>query len=175
MPNLKNQDQLAQLKTALGPAKAIILANYSGLSVNDQGKLRADLKEAGAHLQVTKNSLLALAMKETQENVPQELLDALQGPNAVLLIENDPVTPAKALVKFAGEHEDRPAIKLGLLDGKLLSLSDIVALSKLPGKEELLAMLVGQLNAPIAGFAQVLRANLQNLVYALDAIRTKQS
>lgn len=175
MPNLKNQTQLAELTETLKKSKAVILANYSGLSVNAQNQLRVALSEAGGKFSVTKNTLMARAVKELLPEASEDFLNALEGPNATLFIYEDPVTPTKALVKFSEEHEDKPEIKIGLMDGKILSLAEIKSLSKLPGREELLGMLVGQLNAPIAGFAQVLRANLQNLVYALDAIKTQKS
>ena len=175
MPNLKNKTKLDELKTALAKSKAVVLTNYAGLPVNAQNQLREAIRASGAEFFVTKNTLMALALKESLGELPQAMHSALEGQTATLFVVDDPVSPTKALVKFISEHEDKPEIKIGIMDGKIISVSDITALSKLPGREELLGMLVGQLNAPIAGFAQVLRANLQNLVFALDAVRRKQA
>lgn len=174
MPNLKNQTQISEIQKALAASKAIILTNHSGMDVNAQNKLKGDIKATGASLTVTKNSLLKIVLKEIMGEIPAELNAALEGPTSVLYTNEDPVTPTKALFAFIKDHEDKPALKLGVMDGKILTLTEIESLSKLPGKQELLGMLVGQLNAPIAGFAQVLRANLQNLVFVFDAIKRQK-
>lgn len=170
MPNLKNQNQKTEVSAALAASKAVIITNYAGLNLAAQTELRRLLSAAGGRFAVTKNTLLRLALQENLGDLPEDALKALEGPTAVLYATDDPVGPAKALVQFAADH-DLPQIKLGLLDGKFLTAQDIVNLSKLPGKQELLGMLVGQLNAPIYSFAQVLRANLQNLVFVVDAVK----
>jgi large subunit ribosomal protein L10 len=172
MPNLKNQTQISEIQKALSASKAIILANHAGMDVNAQNQLKREIKASGAHITVSKNSLLKIALKEILGGeLPENLDKALEGPTSVLYTNDDPVSPTKALFDFIKGHEEKPVLKLGVMDGKVLTLTEIESLSKLPGKQELLAMLVGQLNAPIAGFAQVLRANLQNVVFAFDAIK----
>lgn len=172
MPNIKNQTQISEIQQALKASKAIILANHAGMDVNTQNQLKGEIKATGSHLTVTKNSLLKIALKEMLGGeLPAELDKALEGPTSVLYTNDDPVTPTKILFDFIKGHEEKPVLKLGVMEGKVLTLRDIESLSKLPGKQELLGMLVGQLNAPIYGFAQVLRANLQNVVFAFDAIK----
>lgn len=174
MPSLKNQQQLDQLQQALSQSKAAILVDYAGMSVHHINQLRAQVKSTGGHFNVVKNSLLALALKDRLSNLSEDALKALEGPTALLLSSiDDPISPTKALAQFISDH-DLPSIKIGVLDNKLLSTSDVENLAKLPGREELLGQLVGQLNAPISGFAQVLRANLQNLVFALNAVKLQK-
>ncbi len=175
MPSIKNQTQLKQLEKALADSKAVILTDYAGMSVLAQSKLKQALKETGGRFGVVKNTLLALALKNRVNELSENALQALEGPTAIILTsDSDPVSPAKILVKFIKDH-DLPTIKLGILDDKILSATEVENLSRLPGREELLGQLVAQLNAPIYGFAQVLRANLQNLVFAVDAIRRSKT
>lgn len=176
MPSTKNEQQLAELKAALKNSKAVILADYSGMPVNKQTALRKAIKEAGGTFTVAKNTLLKLAITENNtKELSEEAQKAFEGPTAILLTPiDDPVSPAKALVNFIKENE-LPVLKIGFMDGQVLSVEEVTNLSQLPDREQLLGMLVGQLNAPISGFAQVLRANLQNLVYALSAIKDQKA
>jgi large subunit ribosomal protein L10 len=169
MPSQKNINQLASLKEAFADSKAVLVTGYAGLSSAQQTDLRAKITEAGGQFQVVKNNIIALALKD----LTQDDSITLEGQTAIIT-SNDPVTPTKTLYEFIKANE-KPEIKLGVLDGSLISSQEVENLSKLPSREELLGSLVGQLNAPIYGFAQVLRANLQNLVYAIDAIKNQQS
>jgi len=86
----------------------------------------------------------------------------------------DAVSAAKTLTKFAGDH-DKLKIKTGIMDDKVITLADISALSKLPSYEELLGKLMAQLQAPAQALVRQLSAPMQNLVYGLDALKTKLS
>ena len=181
MPNLKNQTQIADINEKLAKAKNVVFTSYAGLSVADQVTLRAKIKLAGGELNVVKNTLVRRALADRLETQEQATLEkALQGPTAVVYGYEDVVTPTKALVEFAKEHEVM-AMKLGVMfneSGKadsVLTADQVVALSKLPGKQELLAQLVGQLNAPITGFVNVLQGNIRKLVYVLKAIEDKKN
>lgn len=170
MPNLKNKTQKEELAKALAGSKAVILADYAGLGVSAQNELRRLVSAAGGRFSIAKNSLLKIVLKEKLGELSEDAVKALEGPTAVLWANEDEVTPTKALIKFADTH-DLPQVKLGFLEGRILSAAEVKGLAALPGKQELLGMLVGQLNAPIYSFAQVLRANLQNLVFVVDAIK----
>ncbi len=181
MPNLKNQTQIADISEKLAKAKNAVFTSYAGLSVADQVTLRAKIKLAGGELNVVKNTLVRRALSDRLETAEQATLEqALQGPTAVVYGYEDVVTPTKALVEFAKEHEVM-SMKLGVMfneSGKadsVLTADQVVALSKLPGKQELLAQLVGQLNAPITGFVNVLQGNIRKLVYVLKAIEDKKN
>lgn len=174
MPSLQNQQQLAELKEKIASSKAVIITDYAGLSVADQITLRRALSAAGGQFLVTKNNLIRLALTEIAgEDVPGKTSPEFTGQVATLFCFEDPVTPTKALFKFIKDRE-LPVIRLGLIDGRIITASAVENLSKLPGRTELLGMLAGQLNAPISSFAQVLRANLQNLVFALDAVKRQK-
>ena len=173
MPNQKNVHQLAELTKALNDSKAVILTEYAGLTVSEQNALRAEADKQQSIFMVAKNNLLRLALKEKDASLADGLTDTLQGPTAVLFSQ-DPVAGAKIVSKFAEDH-DKLKIKSGIMDGKVISISEITTLSKLPGREELLSKLLAQLQAPAQALVRQLNAPIQNLVYGLEALKTKLS
>jgi large subunit ribosomal protein L10 len=173
MPSLHNQQQFEDIKARIAQSKAVIITNYAGLSVADQVSLRQALTAAGGQFMVTKNNLVRIALSEVANEVPGKTSAEFTGQTGTLFCLEDPITPTKALIKFIKDH-DLPVVKLGMIDGKVITATEVENLSKLPGRIELLGMLAGQLNAPISAFAQVLRANLQNLVFAVDAIKRQK-
>lgn len=174
MPSQKNVSQLSEIREQLATAQSVVLSTYAGLSVAQQTKLRREVKEAGGTFGVAKNNLLKIAIKEHfPDGLPQEFEKALEGPTAVLIAQTDAVSPLKVLVTFAKDNE-KPELKLGYMDGKVLSVSDIKQLSLLPGRNELLAKLIGQLNAPISGFVNVLSGTLKSLVYVINAVKEQK-
>lgn len=172
MPSQKNIHGLAEIKHNLDTAKAVILADYAGLSVADQTSLRAKIAAAGADFMVAKNNLLKLALEEKLGGLPRDVADVLRGPTAVIFAQTDAVMATKAVAEFA-KDKDLPKIKIGLMDAKILSVKDIETLSQLPSREQLLATLLAQLQAPAQALVRQIAAPAQLLVYALDAIARK--
>ncbi len=170
--NRNNKEQVvAELAERLGTAKAAFLADYRGLNVDKVNKLRSDLRNAGVEYRVVKNTLLRLAAKGTGAEC---LKEHLQGPTAIAIAQDDPVAPAKVLTEFA-KANDKFELKVGALDGKLLSIEEIKALSELPSREVLLAKVLGSLNAPATNFVGVLAAIPRSLVQVLAAIQDKKA
>ena len=175
MPSQKNVAQLEMLIGQFESAKAVVWANYAGLSVADQTALRAQISAAGGHLFVAKNNLVRLALEKTMgSKATDEIKTSLEGPTAILFCETDAIAPLKTLVKFA-EDKELPSLKLGYMDEKILSVQEIKDLSKLPSKDELIAKLIGQLKAPLYGLVNVAVGNLRGLVVALKAIQDQKS
>jgi large subunit ribosomal protein L10 len=161
---------VAEFSAKLAEVKAAFLADYRGLNVEQANDLRGKLRAAGVEYRVVKNTLLRLAAKET----PAACLDAfMTGPTAIAFANDDPVAPAKALVEFA-KNSKVFELKAGMLDGKLLSVDDIKALSDLPSREQLLAKILGSLNAPASNFVGVLAAVPRSLVQVLAAIKDQK-
>lgn len=173
MPNQKNVHQLAELTKALNDSQSVILTEYAGLTVSEQNALRTEADKQKSVFMVAKNNLLRLALKEKDASLADGMFDTLQGPTAVLFSQ-DPVAGAKIVSKFAEDH-DKLKIKSGIMDGKIISQNEISALSKLPGREELLAKLLAQLQAPAQALVRQLNAPIQNFVYGLEALKTKLS
>lgn len=166
MPNQKNLKQVELLKEKIAQAKSLAIIDYSGTSANDQVKLRRAVAAAGGEVLVTKNTLIDIAVGVGK------LTKSLEGMNAVVFSNQDEVAAIKALFQFQKDSE-KVTIKEGYMGDKVLSASEVATLSKLPGKNELISMLIRTLNAPATGMVNVLKANQRNLVYALRAIADK--
>ena len=168
MPNSKNQQQVAMLKEKVAKAKSIAVVNYEGTTVADQVKLRQQLTDAGAEFLVAKNTLIEIALEK-------DAFDAsLEGMNGVVFSYEDEIAGIKALFNFQ-KDTDKLAIKQGLLDDKVLSFEDLEKLSKLPGKNELIAQVISRLQGPAYGLVNVLKAGPRNLVYVMKAIQDKKA
>ena len=160
--------QVAEIIEALKGATTGVLVDYRGLTVEEDTKLRNDLRAAGVKYFVVKNTLLRLAAKETGLD---ELDSILHGPTA-LAISEDAVAPAKVIADFAKENE-KFEIKSGFMDGKVLSVDEISKLAKTPSKETLIAKMMGSLNSPISGLARLLSTIAEGGVEISDLIAKK--
>ena len=167
MPSKQNQQQVALIQEKLAKAKSVVVVDYAGTSVNDQVKLRDKIKAAGGEMLVTKNTLIDLAAGKGK------LSDSLTGMNAIVLSYQDEVAAIKEVFAFHDETE-KLNIKQALMEDKVLSPAEVEDLSKLPGKKELIAMLISRLKGPSYGLVNVLQAGPRNLVYALKAIADKK-
>lgn len=162
---------IAELAAKLANAKATYVADYRGLNVEQVNDLRGKLRNAGAEYQVVKNTLLHLAAKDT----PQACLDPfLAGPTALAIAAGDPVAPAKVLSDFAKANA-KFELKGGALEGRVLSVAEIVALADLPSREVLLAKMLGSMSAPATNFVGVLAAVPRSLVQVLAAIQDQKA
>ncbi|MDL2286503.1 50S ribosomal protein L10 [Desulfococcaceae bacterium OttesenSCG-928-F15] len=169
--NLSEKQAIVQaLHEELGKAQLAIVADYKGLNVEAFSRLRRELRNAGAEIQVVKNTLLRRASEGTNVGVIQ---DSFKGPTAICFTAGDPVLPAKVLTKFA-ETNDKLEIRMGVLEGKPMSLANIKALADLPGREELLASLLGTMLAVPQGFVRLLNAVPGGLVNVLTAIKDQK-
>ncbi len=167
MPNQHNQEQIVLLAEKLKRAKSLAIIDYSGTSVGQQVKLRAALKEAGGELFVTKNTLIDIALGKGN------VKESLKGMNAVVFSFQDEIAAIKALFGFHKET-DKIEIKQGMMGDKVLSVAEVESLSKLPGKNELISMLLARIQSPGQGLVNVLKAGQRDLVYVLKAIADKQ-
>jgi large subunit ribosomal protein L10 len=153
------------LKTRLASAQSLILADFRGLTVESDNKLRREFRAVGCEYQVVKNTLLGKAVKGTA----MEILDSLlAGPTAIAYSTEDPSAPAKVATKMA-KVESKFVIKGGYIDGKLLDKKGVEALSTLPGKDEARATFLATLLAVPQNFLRLLAAAPQNFVHLLAA------
>ena len=170
MPTSEKVDKVEELTAAMSNAKAIYLADFTGLDVAKVTGLRNKLREAEVGYQVVKNRL---AKRAAAEAGISGLDEHLIGPTAIAFSTEDPIAPAKILQDFADE-DDTFSIKTGFMDGRVLSPDEIKALSKLPSREELLGKVLGSVQSPMYGLAGVLNGLLRNLVGVVAAIEGKQ-
>ncbi|MCR4347214.1 MAG: 50S ribosomal protein L10 [Sulfuricaulis sp.] len=157
---------VAEVSGKLTDAQAAMLAEYRGLSVAQMTVLRRKAHEGKVYLRVVKNTLARRAVEGTSFEC---LKDQMSGPLA-FAVSTDPVAVAKILSEFAKDNEALK-IKAGAMGGKLMSLAQIQALAVLPGREQLLAMLLGTMQAPIQKFVQTLNEVPAKFVRALAAVR----
>ncbi len=163
MPNAKvlakKQSDVEALKEKFEKSKLIILTDYRGINVQDITKIRADLRKADCEYQVAKNTTLKFAAKEANL---EELSDLFEGPTAIIFSYEDYVEPAKVLYNYAKDSEFYK-IKGGVMDGKVISVDEILKLAKLPSREMLLTQL-----------ATALLANIRNVAVVLDQVREQK-
>ena len=152
---LEQKKQVVQeLTEKVKSAQSIVLADYRGLTVEQDTALRNALRAAGVEYRVVKNTLTSFAMKE---NGLEGLDPFLNGPTAMALSSTDVVAPAKVLAEFAKKFE-KLELKAGVVEGKVVDVSVIQTLAELPSREVLIARVLGSLNAPITGLAVALNA-----------------
>ena len=162
---------VADLNEKIAGSLAGVVVAYNGISVADDTKLRKELREAGVHYMVVKNTMLRRAAEKVGLN---ELDSVLEGSTALAVSAGDHVAAAKILCEYAEKNKSFE-IKAGFVEGKVINKAEVEELAKMPPKEVLVAKVLGGLNAPITGFVGVLHANLRGLVCALNAIAEKQS
>ena len=157
---------VAEVSAKLSGAQAAMLAEYRGLTVEQMTKLRRKAYDGKVYLRVVKNTLARRAVEGTSFEC---LRDQMSGPLA-FAVSADPVAVAKILSEFAKDNEQLK-IKAGAMGGKLMSLEQIKALAVLPGREQLLAQLLGTMQAPVQKFVQTLNEVPAKFVRALAAVR----
>ena len=143
------------LNEKIAGSLAGVVVAYNGISVADDTKMRKELREAGVHYVVEKNSMLRFAFKNMGIDAFDEVL---HGTTAVALSKDDQTAPARVLGKFAADHEDFFNLKAGYVEGVAYDAAGVEKLSKIPSKEVLLAQLVGSLQGPIQKLAATLQA-----------------
>ena len=144
---------VAEVSAQVANAQTIVVAEYRGIEVGDLTQLRAKARQSGVYLRVLRNTLARRAVAGTTFAV---LADQLTGP-LIYGISSDPVAAAKVLNEFAKGNE-KLVLKAGAYAGKSLDKAAVQALASIPGREELLAKLLGVMKAPVSGFAVALGA-----------------
>lgn len=155
-----------ELTEKMKEAKAIYLTDFTGLDVVRATELRKKLREASVEYQVVKNTLAQLAAKNAGMEM---LLDYLTGPTGLAFGVKDPIIPAKILVEFA-KADDKPAVKVGVVEGKMVDVKQVKQLALLPSREVLLSQLLSAMQSPIAGLVGTLGGIIQKFVGTVDAI-----
>ena len=155
----QKEEKVKALAEEIKGANLVLIVDYRGTTVEDDTKLRKDLRECNGVSKVVKNNILKRALDANGES---ELDDLLVGPNALVFAKEDYLSPLKVAYKFSTKHENYQ-IKGGFIEGKLMSKEEIITLAKLPSREELLSKLAGTLLQTIAKVA-----------VAIDQVRIKK-
>jgi large subunit ribosomal protein L10 len=161
------KEQLVKdLSAKIKDGKVLIFSDYAGTTVAKMKNLRDELRKTDSSYKITKKKLINLALKDA--GIEASVLD-LEGQIGIAIGKEDEVSAAKVLAKFAKENKNFKILQ-GVLENKVISDKEVLSLAMLPSKDELLAKLVGTINAPISGFVNALTGNLKNLVGVLKAI-----
>ncbi|HOE79573.1 MAG TPA: 50S ribosomal protein L10 [Smithellaceae bacterium] len=168
----KTKEQIVSgLQEKLKQANLGVLTSFNAMKVEKMEALRNALRKNDAELKVVKNTLLNIAAKETDFQI---LAEHFKWPVAVVLSYKDPVAPTKALIDFAKKNPELE-IKVGIIDGKVLSKADIEALAELPSREVLLGKLVSVMAAVPTSFVSVLSGVQRSFVQVLGAYCDKKN
>ncbi len=168
----QKEKEVKDLSEKLAQAKSVIFASYNNLTVSQTEDLRKNLRQDGAELKMAKKNLLKIALK--QNKFDETIVDNFTGAVTVAFGYQDEIAPVKVLVKF-GKTNEAMQIFGGMLEHSFIDSNRVKDLATLPSKEELLAKLVGSINAPVYGLVNVLAGNLRSLVYALNAIKNSKN
>ena len=160
----KKKEQVEKLNADLKNVSSMVVATYSKLTVAQDYELRKTLRGAGAKYKVVKNTLVQLAAKGTKV---EEALKGLSGVTSIAYTSGDPVAMAKALSKYA---KDRPefTFKVGVVEGRVISIKEIESLASMPSKGELMSKLLFLINAPAQRLVTVMNAVGRNLAVVVD-------
>lgn len=163
--------QVEALVSGMKNAKAVVFANFQGLKVKEMEELRAICRKENIECIAAKKTLVKKALSET--GMADVSTKEFQGGVAVFMGQGDEVAPAQIVAGYAKDHEVM-SIFGGVLEGSFIDSQKVVALSKLPSKQQLLGQLVGTLNAPVSGFVNVLAGNIRGLATVLTAIKDQK-
>lgn len=172
MSNIRPEKEaiVAELKDRLDVSKYLIIVGFKGLTVEATSELRKKLAELDARLTVANNSFMARACQEAGwagvESFiagPSAMVTGVEGIVDVSKILSDVAKPGGAIV-----------LKGGRMEGQVITVEDVIAMSKMPSREVLIGMLVGTIAAPLSGLAGVMRQKVSSILYALKAVEEKK-
>ena len=163
--------QVDAVAAQINAARSIVLSDLTGLNVAKITELRRRCREAGVEIRVVKNTL---AKRGVENTVAKDLAPYFEGPTAIAISRETENMAAKVLAKFASEHE-LPKLKAGFVDGNVIDAKGVLALSKLPAKDELVSQLLGAIEGPARNLLSVIQGPARNLASVLKQVSEKQS
>ncbi|MBI4683339.1 MAG: 50S ribosomal protein L10 [Nitrospirae bacterium] len=174
MNNLKKEEKtriISELQDKFGKAKGIVFTDYRGLNVEEITGLRNSLRSVAVEYKVVKNTLAKRAAKGTPVEVAK---DIFSGPIGIAVGFDDPVLLVKKVLEFS-KANNKLEIKGGVVEGSICTPEQIKAISELPPREVLLAMLVGAMQSPLSKMAGLLNSTLTQFMYAMEALKNKKN
>jgi large subunit ribosomal protein L10 len=166
MANPEKVAEVEAIAQRIQAAQSIVLADFSGLSVLQMTEFRRTCRANSVDCRVVKNRLARIAADNADLAIMKDHLD---GPTAIMFGPESQVDPARITVEFAKDNEAME-IKGGFLDGEYLDKSQIVALSKIPSKDELIAKIMASINSPLTGLAATMSGVMGALARTIDAV-----
>ncbi len=167
----QKQKDLDALTNQFQQAKAAMLVSFSKMTVAKDQELRRQLREAGVSYAVVKNTL---ARKAAAGTPLEPMAEQFKGVTAVALSTSDPVALSKAIAKFSKANPEIFSFKVGLVEGKVIELSDVEAIASLPSREELLSKVLFLINCQAQRLVTVLQAVPRNLAIVVEQVRAQK-
>lgn len=172
MGSLEEKKQVvSNVKDLFTKAQSVVFLEYRGLTVADMTELRSRLRAANVELKVLKNTLVKIAANEVGLT---GLEPYLEGPTAWAFSLQDPVSASKVLLEYAKTH-DKLVVKGGIMENKIFDAKGVKALADLPSREVLLAQVLGAMQGPLVGMANVLQGPIRKFAYVLEALRKEKA
>lgn len=168
----RKESEVADFTEGLKGAKATVFADISALKVIDVSAFRRSAKKESVAISSAKKTLLRRALKDA--GIDSVDVDALKGSVSMLFGTGDEIAPAK-MIDALRKNQESVKVLGGLLEGKWMTAEQVLALAKLPSKQQLIAQVVGTIRAPLSGFVNVLAGNARSLVNVLNAIKESKA
>lgn len=170
MPRPDKIEKVSAIRERFEASAAVVVTEYRGLTVEEMAELRKSLRESGVELKVTKNTLMRIAVAESEY---EPVLSLVEGPVALAYVREDVVKAAQSLVAYARRN---PKLKIrgGLLEGRVVQGPEVRTIATLPPREALLAQLVGTVKAPLNNLVGVLSGPVRGLAQVLNAVREQK-
>ena len=161
-----------EMKTVFAGKKGFVFSSVENIKASEIDVFRRQMRQNGSRYMVVKNRLASIALQEAGIEGLQKTVEE-KNILGIGVIEDDPVQVAKMMTDFAKKNKGFK-VSEGYLEGRLLAAEKIKELADLPSREQLIAMVVGMMNAPISSFVGVLSATLRSVLYALNAVKEKK-
>ena len=171
MANIEAKKQVVEeIKAKINESKSVVLVDYKGLTVIEDTELRVSFRKENIEYKVFKNTLVRKAFNELGID---KFDNDLKGPTAIAF-GKDEIGPSKIIVEAGKKLNEKLTVKSAYVDGTYVDLAGVKTLANMPSREQLIAKMLGSMQAPIANFAGVLSNTLKGLVVALNAIAEKK-
>jgi len=165
----QKEEIVNELADKIKRQKSLVFTDVTGVNVGEIQDLRRKLREQEIEYKVAKKNLIKLALKKEKQEMD---ISEFNGSLALAFAYKDPISSIKILDNFAKEHKNLKILG-GIMENKILTIQEIQELAKIPSKDELLAILIGNLKAPVSNFVSILGGGIRNLVGIFNAISNK--
>lgn len=172
MKRSEKEDIVSQVAERVGRARGMFFTDFGGLTVEQATELRREFRKSGVDYKVVKNTLIRKALESATGY--DKVYDKLVGPTGVAFAFDDPVAPAKIIQKFSEKHH-KLSLKVCVLEKEVFDGARLGELARLPSRKEMMASIVGSIQAPLAGVPTVINAVLRDLVSVIGEIEKKKA
>ncbi|MER3524647.1 MAG: 50S ribosomal protein L10 [Ignavibacteria bacterium] len=172
MKRTEKETIVAEVAETVSRASAMYFTDFTGLTVEQATELRRELRKAGVQYRVVKNTLIKKALEQVSGY--DKVYDKLVGPTGIAFVFDDAVVPAKVLEKFITKHQ-KLSLKAAVLEKQVYDGSKLKELAQLPSKKEMMASILGSIQAPLAGVPIVINAVMRDLVSVIDQLAQKKA